>query len=106
MIPLTVFFCKRYGNHRDLHKLTHSFPTRRSSDLLGGLPGFTYTLMNSTVLFSMRLPRSEEHTSELQSRELISYAVSCLKKNKSLSLFSTSPAAQHQARKFRLLHPR
>src|SRR3546814_14981195 len=24
----------RYGDHRDLHVLTHSFPTRRSSDLL------------------------------------------------------------------------
>src|SRR5216110_3399558 len=29
-----------------------------------------------------RLDRSEEHTSELQSRELISYAVFCLKKKK------------------------
>src|SRR5213594_4578684 len=29
-----------------------------------------------------RLPRSEEHTSELQSRTLISYAVFCLKKKK------------------------
>src|SRR3546814_7238516 len=27
------FFFKRYGDHRDLHVLTHSFPTRRSSDL-------------------------------------------------------------------------
>src|SRR3546814_18574046 len=25
-----------YGDHRELHGLTHSFPTRRSSDLLGG----------------------------------------------------------------------
>src|SRR3546814_15985200 len=25
---------KGYGYHRDLHVLTHSFPTRRSSDLL------------------------------------------------------------------------
>src|SRR5216110_3146264 len=30
-----------------------------------------------------QLPRSEEHTSELQSRELISYAVFCLKQKKS-----------------------
>src|SRR3546814_1577516 len=29
-----VFFFKGYGDHRDLHVLTHSFPTRRSSDLL------------------------------------------------------------------------
>ena len=30
----------------------------------------------------MKSPRSEEHTSELQSRETISYAVFCLKKKK------------------------
>src|SRR3546814_11570608 len=28
------FFFKCYGDHRDLHVPTHSFPTRRSSDLL------------------------------------------------------------------------
>src|SRR5213594_4234505 len=27
------FFFKLYGDHRDLHKRSHSFPTRRSSDL-------------------------------------------------------------------------
>src|SRR3546814_17277597 len=27
------FFFELYGYHRDLHGLTHSFPTRRSSDL-------------------------------------------------------------------------
>src|SRR3546814_16777323 len=27
------FFCYGYGDHRNLHVLTHSFPTRRSSDL-------------------------------------------------------------------------
>src|SRR3546814_10202713 len=27
-----------YCDHRDLHVLTHSFPTRRSSDLTGTLP--------------------------------------------------------------------
>src|SRR3546814_6167560 len=30
---LSIFFFERYGDHRDLHVLTHSFPTRRSSDL-------------------------------------------------------------------------
>src|SRR3546814_19220184 len=29
---MCVFF-SGYGDHRDLHVLTHSFPTRRSSDL-------------------------------------------------------------------------
>src|SRR3546814_5627378 len=28
---VVFFYC--YGDHRDLHVLTHSFPTRRSSDL-------------------------------------------------------------------------
>src|SRR3546814_20342317 len=28
------FFFYRYGDHRDLHVLTHSSPTRRSSDLV------------------------------------------------------------------------
>src|SRR3546814_947362 len=32
-----VFFFSCIGAHRDLHVLTHSFPTRRSSDLQGGL---------------------------------------------------------------------
>src|SRR3546814_3863771 len=29
-----IFFYSRYGDHRVLHVLTHSFPTRPSSDLL------------------------------------------------------------------------
>src|SRR5216110_3602935 len=38
-----------------------------------GFPGWS-------VKFPANVTRSEEHTSELQSRELISYAVFCLKK--------------------------
>ena len=38
----------------------------------------SYEMCN--IMFKMR--RSEEHTSELQSRETISYAVFCLKKKK------------------------
>src|SRR3546814_20918692 len=30
---LLYFFLYGYGDHRDLHVLTHSYPTRRSSDL-------------------------------------------------------------------------
>src|SRR3546814_19230205 len=29
-----ICFCSLYGDHRDLHLLTPSFPTRRSSDLV------------------------------------------------------------------------
>src|SRR3546814_13837324 len=34
---MIVFFFKGDGDHRDLHVLTHSFPTRRSSDLAADL---------------------------------------------------------------------
>src|SRR5213079_3697925 len=69
------------GGHRDLHNNRHSFPTRRSSDLTKldpdaakkSTPAWAATARASIV-------RSEEHTSELQSPAVISYAVFCLKK--------------------------
>src|SRR3546814_13333445 len=102
----THCFFKCYGDHRDLHVLTHSFPTRRASDLTGpghGGPGIvantyledTYSELYPEVsrdhagmqkLFRQfswpyGIPsRSEEHTSELQSLMRNSYAVFCLKK--------------------------
>src|SRR5690606_40403073 len=78
------FLSYRHGHHRDLH----SFPTRRSSDLpervvraLSTFPGIEELLTFASGFpswdtdvvsdVSRRLPaeRSEEHTSELQSRE-------------------------------------
>src|SRR3546814_3188608 len=76
------------------------FPSRRSSDLQGerphggGKPPLTSfrgcqrdtvracrgMLCQSSPVQSSCLPRSEEHTSELQSLMRISYAVFCLKK--------------------------
>src|SRR3546814_10106938 len=100
------FFFYRSGDHRDLHVLTHAFPTRRSSDLLaavaqGGylsaerhwpIPGSAGALRrrlgtrrSQAAVFDCqgsrpaRLCRSEEHTSELQSLMRISYAVFCWK---------------------------
>src|SRR3546814_14607085 len=101
---MSFVFLSCSGDHRDLHVLTHSFPTRRSSDLqvvehdhdIGSFAGFgvgshhtvpsrssriaapwrkTRARMNRT-----RASRSEEHTSELKSLMRISYAVFCLKK--------------------------
>src|SRR3546814_1481037 len=82
--------------------MTHSFPTRRSSDLELGLRGEELRRLRTsapeirramkqesrrarpTALFlpasGFHCPRSEEHTSELQSLMRISYAVFCLKK--------------------------
>src|SRR5437879_13916277 len=61
--PLQLkFFFKCYANHRDLH----SFPTRRSSDLMTLVtPGITVCPATETV--GDWSARSEEHTSELQS---------------------------------------
>src|SRR5690606_40318788 len=71
----------RYGDHRDLH----SFPTRRSSDLMTratvlqtqtasrerplSLRATNQRYSEPTLLEERRRLRSEEHTSELQSRE-------------------------------------
>src|SRR6266496_4553401 len=63
------FFFSCYGGHRDLH----SFPTRRSSDLgsrlgRGADPEEPAVVPDPRRLQCSRQPRSEEHTSELQSR--------------------------------------
>src|SRR5438105_12480852 len=69
------FFFYSYGYHRDLH----SFPTRRSSDLARWRWPRAYRVRGSAaprrrgaerrkLALSPRLRRSEEHTSELQSR--------------------------------------
>src|SRR3546814_10872492 len=97
------------GYHRDLHALTHSFPTRRSSDLLVDQVALSLVFGSSTREYAVEHViehadgvhqvadvarvahhpggclgrhhhRSEEHTSELQSLMRISYAVLCLKK--------------------------
>src|SRR3546814_15194010 len=95
-----LLFFEWYGDHRDLHVLTHSFPTRRSSDLImsevqdfirGTVTGNPVVLfMKGTAQFpqcgfsgraiQILQARSEEHTSELQSLMRTSYAVFCLNK--------------------------
>src|SRR3546814_6409011 len=116
-MEIWLIFCfLYYGDHQDLHVLTHSFPTRRCSDLdhvvaprseratevlltqplavhVGGVDeGDTGVERGVDDAFAGALvkpcpevvasERSEEHTSELQSLMRISYAVFCLKKNK------------------------
>src|SRR3546814_2783605 len=78
--------------------MTHSFPTRRSSDLqvairqaveaiCANYPPEYWLKCDSEERFPEEfyadmVARSEEHTSELQSLMRISYAVFCLKKKK------------------------
>src|SRR5213596_751336 len=68
---------------RDLHKSVRAYPTRRSSDR----PPRAGRSRHHWAFVIARMPRpcgerSEEHTSELQSHGLISYAVFCWKKKK------------------------
>src|SRR3546814_8008726 len=99
---IVVFECAR--DHRDLLVLTHSFPTRRSSDLRQRHLTGTFELRDEIpgrraddhavrqrdqdrglpdrLQPQSQEMRSEEHTSELQSLMRISYAVFCLKKKK------------------------
>src|SRR3546814_7003932 len=81
-------------------RTTHSFPTRRSSDLYARAFFFTATavgyqrqtlpaelhvveiMAHQYAQPAYKQQRSEEHTSELQSLMRISYAVFCLTKKK------------------------
>src|SRR3546814_2407167 len=111
------FFFYLHGGHLDLHVLTHSFPTRRSSDLRRWRcwstpvrpaprrcwPAHCTTTAARESLAAARSARgrcrrccrwtmatrsrSEEHTSELQSLMRISYAVFCLKKKNTTCTF-------------------
>src|SRR5947209_14980814 len=77
-ICVTFFFFFRCdGDHRDLH----SFPTRRSSDLAPGRDRIFRTAPRGERLGSLA-GRSEEHTSELQSRQYLVCRLLLEKKNK------------------------
>src|SRR5438445_2475532 len=102
---LTIaFFFQGYGDHRDLH----SFPTRRSSDLQGGRVVLLalVALLGASYLYLVRFcsscgrmhrnfklaecarcgARSEEHTSELQSRQYLVCRLLLEKKKKNTRL--------------------
>src|SRR5437764_12166034 len=72
LCALVSICASRDGDHRDLH----SFPTRRSSDLMQSVyngplyPSFDMVLLVRNPTTGLATPvvgRSEEHTSELQS---------------------------------------
>src|SRR3546814_10706627 len=87
----------------------NSFPTRRSSDLEEA--NRVYSLEREEVwressgaprtAFAAQIysePRSEEHTSELQSLMRISYAVFCLKKKNKTTKDTDNPKTHHQTK--------
>src|SRR5947207_11237373 len=93
LIFLLSFFFYCYGHHRDLH----SFPTRRSSDLVYSCPagqhddlGISCAMLawarisvSSLISMAHEMPRSDRKSTRLNSSHtVISYAVFCLKKKK------------------------
>src|SRR3546814_15115165 len=56
IIVLLVVFFYLYGYHRDLHVLTHSFPTRRSSDLACAV---TFGAHLIEPIFALALPQRD-----------------------------------------------
>src|SRR5699024_12850940 len=90
------FFFYSYLHHRDLH----SFPTRRSSDLCVACRNYAFCFPSTHlyisnipvdilaygISFFSRRPRSEEHTSELQSRFDLVCRLLLEKKKKSNSI--------------------
>src|SRR5439155_22740365 len=108
---ISLFFFYTYGAPRDLH----SFPTRRSSDLTSSRFSSRPRARSSRrpraaksakrvipcILDRMRRLvlsriRSEEHTSELQSRGHLVCRLLLEKKNKTCSETTVSPAAPQQ----------
>src|SRR5947209_14655304 len=99
VIPASLHLCFcLYGDHRDLH----SFPTRRSSDLADGnlrRPGLSTGNQAEIALIrrggkwalASTRSRSEEHTSELQSRQYLVCRLLLEKKKSPAS--RTSPSA-------------
>src|SRR5947209_13209946 len=106
---VSCFFFSSYVHHRHLH----SFPTRRSSDLSASAESATRWCSPATARVSaspafatksssmppkaLRRPastttsRSEEHTSELQSRQYLVWRLLLEKKNKKQNIDKNKP---------------
>src|SRR5437868_11323972 len=84
---LAKFFFKCTSLHRDLH----SFPTRRSSDL-GSMSTKNRSSPPVATFFQvLEKRRSEEHTSELQSRFDLVCSLLLEKKKKNCSAYGSRP---------------
>src|SRR5436305_8299184 len=87
---LIVFLFKCSGDHRNLH----SFPTRRSSDLVRADTGGARRSQLPLPGCSALRKRSEEHTSELQSRPHLVCRL-LLEKKKNRPLPTPQPHVSH-----------
>src|SRR3546814_10012708 len=72
---LNIDFFRAIARESDIHPVKHPV-------LQPGLPFALIQEISAEIAFAEEKPRSEEHTSELQSLMRNSYAVFCLKKTK------------------------
>src|SRR6059058_6692762 len=82
-LVLPVFFFFNETAPTEIYTSLHTLSLHDALPILPDLPGCIATAKTRKQLEDViREARSEEHTSELQSRNDISYAVFCLKKKK------------------------
>src|SRR3546814_15457000 len=68
-IRLSIFVFYEYGDHRELHVLTHSFPTRRSAEIeenKDGVDNYLFPLIpERTACHEFRLHGEEDYRGRL-----------------------------------------
>src|SRR3546814_16773991 len=70
----SVCFFERYGDHRDLHVRTRSFPTRRSSDLSACHSSFDCSLRSrSPRTAPSSFPRKRESSTATEKRKTLNH---------------------------------
>src|SRR5213594_5146881 len=95
LLNINLFFF--FFNYTATTKIYTSVHTLSLHDALPiSPPGSWSALRARCTSRTSRAARSEEHTSELQSRTLISYAVFCLNKKKTKYNQLTTPPNKHQ----------
>src|SRR3546814_12709586 len=67
MLILSWFF-QGFGDHRDLHVLTHSFPTRRSSDLAEAAERAGLALVHRMEALVAAIPELEDRATRMSAQ--------------------------------------
>src|SRR3546814_6911501 len=88
----------RRGNGLSTREYHFAAMKRRRGAALEAVSFERCVMSCATQMFGAQRPRSEEHTSELQSLMRISYAVFCLKKKNKPIMKSNKPSSKYNLR--------
>src|SRR3546814_5402137 len=97
LFPYTTLFRSRISLRPRRRQVTHRAGRPRQAPELRCLSDPVHRECDPDRVRPVRAPRSEEHTSELQSLMRISYAVFCLKKKKNSANHKLHYSHPHQA---------